>query len=205
MFKKRILFIPLLFSLFNLNAQVKNDIKLGIETGFLAFSDSDNLGAFFNVEPKLKASKSTFIGLRIGVVLNPQKFENYDRLQFEIGDDFDNGGISLVPTIDYYFREGYFNGRFFRPFVGLGVGAYLLTNYVDVISNTSSDEFEVEVDEQVGILFRGGLESSRLRFGLEYNLIQKAAIEIPNGQIIGRVDNSYFGLSIGFIIGSGTI
>ena len=40
----------------------------------------------------------------------------------------------------------------------------------------------------------------KIRFGLEYNLILKTDIEIPNGQIIGTVDNSYLGLSIGFTI-----
>jgi len=135
------------------------------------------------------------MGLRIGIVLNPQKFENHDSLQFEIDEEFDNGGISFVPTIDYYL-----NGNNYRPYLGLGVGAYLLTSYVDVISNTSSDEFEVKVNKQVGVLLRGGFESNRLRFRLEYNFIQKADIKIPNG---GTVNNSYLGLSFGFIIESG--
>ncbi|MBL4668369.1 MAG: hypothetical protein HRT73_05085 [Flavobacteriales bacterium] len=204
MLKKQLLFIALLFCLFNLNAQEKNTIKLGIEPGILLFSSSENLGLLFNIEPKLKISKNAFMGLRIGIVLNPQKFENHDSLQFEIDEEFDeefdNGGISFVPTIDYYL-----NGNNYRPYLGLGVGAYLLTSYVDVISNTSSDEFEVKVNKQVGVLLRGGFESSRLRFGLEYNFIQKADIKIPNGEVIGTVDNSYLGLSFGLIIGSGMV
>lgn len=142
------------------------------------------------------------MGLRIGVVINPQKFENHNSLLFDIGkefdEEFDNGGTSFVPTFDYYFNE-----TRYRPYLGIGIGAYLLTSNVDVISNTSSDKFEVKVNKQFGVLFRGGFESARLRFGLEYNFIQKADIKFPNGQIIGTVDNSYFGLSIGYIIGSG--
>ncbi len=62
---------------------------------------------------------------------------------------------------------------------------------------------EGSVNNQVGFLLRGGFELGKTRLGLEYNFIPKADIEIPNGQIIGTVDNSYFGLSIGFTIGGG--
>lgn len=206
--KKELFVIALLFCLLNLNAQVKNNIKLGIEPGVLLLSDSENLGLFLNAELKLKSSKNTFIGLRIGFVLNSQAFENYDSLQFNIDDKSDNGGISLVPTIDYYFKKSNFKERKFRPYIGAGVGYYLLANYIDVsrtvITNPSEDEFEVYVDNQVGFLLRTGLESGKLRIGLEYNFILKADIEIPNGPVIGTVDNSYLGLSIGFILGDST-
>ena len=56
---------------------------------------------------------------------------------------------------------------------------------------------------QIGFLLRGGLEIGKIRCGLEYNLISKADIKMPNGQIIGTVNNSYLGLFIGFTIGGG--
>lgn len=200
MFKKELLLIASLFCLFNLNAQVKNNMKLGIETGFLLLSDSENLGMFLNVEPKLKILQNAFMGVRFGVTLNSQKFEIDDGSQFNIDDENDHAVISFVPTFDYYL-----NANNFRPYLGLGLGIYLFSD-IDVsqiVANPTEDEFEVRVNNQVGVLLRGGFELGKLRFGLEYNYIQKADIEIPNGQVIGTVNNSYFGLSIGYAIGGG--
>lgn len=207
MLKKQLLVLVLLSCLFNSTAQIKSNLKVGIEPGFLLFSDSENLGIFLNAELKLKSSKNIFIGLRIGLTINPQKFENYNSFLFSIDDKSDNGGISFVPTFDYYCRDFLFREQFFRPYVGLGIGYYLLGNYIDVsrnaTTNSTEDKFEVYVDNQVGFLLRTGLEFSKLRIGLEYNMIAKADIEIPNGQIIGTIDNSYLGLSIGFMFGGG--
>lgn len=202
MLKKVLLLAILLCSLFNLKAQVKDNMQLGIETGHLLFSDSENLSIFLHVEPKLEIAKNTFLGLRASIVFNTQKFDNYVPLQFEIPEEFDNGGLSVVPTLEYHFRESYFRRKFFRPYLGLGIGAYFVSKRVDVFSNTSNEKFDVNVNNQLGVLFRGGAESGKLRIGLEYNFIQKADLEIPSGQVVGTVKNSYLGLSIGFIIGS---
>ncbi len=196
--RKNLLPIALLFCLSHLNAQEKDNLKLVIEAGGLPISASENIGLFLNVEPKLRASENTFIGLRIGIVINAHSIENYDISQYGIDGISDNGGISLVPTIDYYLNENKF-----RPYLGVGVGPYLLTNYLDVFAYGSQRGFEVYVKNQLGFLLRGGWESDRLRLGLEYNFISKADIKVPDDQIIGAVDNSYFGVSIGLTISVG--
>ena len=198
--KKQLLLILLLLCLSNLNAQNDNKLKLTIETGIIPYSTSENLSIFFNIEPKLKIIENGFMGLRIGLAINPQKYKNHDSLKFEVDEQYDNGGFSFVPTFDYYFSDNKY-----RPYLGIGVGAYLLSGYVDIVSNTSSDEFEVKVNKQLGLLLRGGFEKARLRVGLEYNFIQKADIKIPDGEFIGTVNNSYLGISIGYIIGSGVV
>jgi hypothetical protein len=200
MLKQILLIILLLFALPNVHAQENSIMKLGIEPGFLLFSDSDNLGIFINVEPKLKFSEKALIGMRFGFALNAQKFENKDVYQFYIGTENDHAIVSFVPTFDYYLNENKF-----QPYVGLGIGIYLMSK-IDVsrISVFPAEEvIEVGVNNQVGLLLRGGFESGKLRLGLEYNLIRKADIKMPNGQVIGTVDNSYLGLSIGLIIGNG--
>jgi|GEM_PF-981949 len=194
-FKRGILQLTLLLCLFNLHAQDKNNIKLGVEAGILPISKSENLGFFLTVEPKLKVSESTFFGLRIGIVINSHSVENFDISQFSIDERSDNGGISLVPTIDYYL-----NKNNFRPYLGFGFGPYLLTNHIDVFVYSSQNVLEANVKSQLGLLVRGGWESDRIRLGLEYNFISKANIEIPSDQKIGSVDNSFLGLSIGFTI-----
>lgn len=193
--KRTLLQLTLLLCLFNLHAQDKNNIKLGVEAGILPSSKSDNLGFFLNAEPKLKVSENTFFGLRIGMVINSHSVENFDISQFSIDERSDNGGISLVPTIEYYL-----NKNNFRPYLGIGIGPYLLTNYIDVFAYSSQNVLEATVKSQVGLLVRGGWESDRIRLGLEYNFISKANIQIPDDQKIGSVDNSFLGLSIGFTI-----
>lgn len=208
----------LLFCLLSLSAQEDSNIKLKIETGVLWTAKPANPsfpwfnGFFLHAEPKLKTSTSTFIGLRIGVSINEQKNENFDFLEsyfYNNPNDGiiqftnpDNGSFSLVPTFDYCFVE-----KKHRPYLGIGVGYYFLTNYTDVsrrrIVDPAEGELKVSVNNQVGVLLRGGFEVNNLIFGLEGNYIPKTDIEISTGQIIGTVDNSYIGLSIGYVIGHG--
>ncbi len=218
MLKTIMLLNILLFCLLSLSAQEDSNIKLKIETGIIWTSESANPGFpwfngfFLRVEPKLKTSTNTFIGLRIGASVNEQKNEKFNLPQLYRYNNPnsgiiqfinpDNGIISIVPTFDYCFI-----GKKNRPYLGGGIGYYFLVNYTDVsqrgLVNASENVLEVSVNNQVGFLFRGGFEFSKLIVGLELNYIPKADIEIPNGQIVGTVDNSYIGLSIGYAIGVG--
>jgi len=191
--KKSLSLILLLFCLLNVNAQV----TLRIEPGVLIENNSDNLGLLLNIEPKVNISENAVIGLRFGIALNSQKFENIDESQFRI-DDLDNYGVvSFIPTLDYYLNENKY-----RPYVGLGLGYYLFFDDLDVLTpNGSVEVIKGSTKNQAGFLLRSGLEIGHTRLGLEYNLIPKADIKMPNGQIIGRVNNSYLGVSIGFTIG----
>ncbi len=196
MLKKKILLITLLFCLLNLNAQENHNISLRIEPGLIVFSDSENLGLLLNFEPNIKISENTAIGLRFGLAINSQKFENNDSARFYIDDESDNAVISFVPTFDYYLNESNF-----RPYLGLGLGFYLLSD-IDVSRFGSGNVIEVSVKNQLGLLLRGGFEIGNTRLRLEYNFIPKVDIEIPNNQKIGTVDNSYLGVSVGFKIGA---
>ncbi len=190
--KKLLLLITLLFGLFNLNAQV----KLKMEIGFLQKTQSENLGLSFNAEPNITISEKGVIGLRFGIALNPQKFENNNSTPFNFDEVNDNAVISFLPTFDYYL-----NNNNTRPYFGLGLGYYLFSSVI--IANPSENITEGNVNNQLGFLLRGGLELGRTKLGLEYNFIPKADIEIPNEQTIGTVDNSYFAVSIGFTFGGG--
>ncbi len=201
MLRKGLLVQTLLLCLSASHAQEGDKLRLALEPGFLLFSASKNLGFFVNAEPKLKVANNTYLGLRVALVVNQQKFENYDPTRYVIDDKFDNGGTSLVPTLDFHFKEMYIRGKFFRPYLGFGAGIYVLSQYVDVISYRPVDKFEVRVDEQFGALFRGGIEANKLRVGLEYNLIQKVDVTIPDGPTVGTVNNSYLGFYVGLLIG----
>ena len=190
---RNLLPIVALLYLVSLNAQV----TLRIEPGVLLETDSDNLGLLLNIEPKVKASENTVIGLRFGIAINPQKIRIDGDLPFFIDDLDDNGIISFVPTFDYYL-----NDKKKRPYAGLGLGYYLFNN-IDISDRNSglADVLEGRVKNQLGVLLRGGIEIRNTRYGLEYNFMPEANIKIPNGQTVGTIDNSYFGIAIGFIIG----
>ncbi len=190
--KKKLLPIVALFCLLHVNAQV----ILRIEPGILLETDSENLGVLLNVEPKVKISENTRFGLRFGIAVNPQKFKINNSTSFFIDDLDDNAIMSFVPTFDYYL-----NAHHYCPYIGLGLGYYVFNNIDVSTRNTSVNILEGRVNNQLGMLLRGGLEIGHTRFGLEYNFMPKADIEIPDGQTIGTVDNSYFGLSVGFTIG----
>lgn len=189
---KKLLLLTLLLVCFNLSAQV----KLRIEPGFLLKTESENLGLMLNMEPYIKISENSSIGLRFGLALNPQKFENNGGSQFFFDNQNDNAVLSFMPTFDYYLNENYT-----RPYLGVGLGYYLFSTVI--IANPSQNITEGNVNNQLGLLLRGGVEWGRTKFGLEYNFIPKADIKIQNTQTIGTVDNSYLGISIGFLIGSG--
>ena len=192
--KKKLVSIIILLGVFNLNAQETSNITIRIAPGALFDTDSKNLGISLDVEPKIKVSENAVIGLKFGLILNSQKFEISEDSPFSIDEEKDNAVISFVPTYDYYL-----NSNHIRPFFGIGIGYYLVSQIA--LANPSQGISDGEVNNQIGGLLRTGVELGKIRFELAYNLIPKADIVIPNNQVIGTVDNSYLGLSIGFTIG----
>lgn len=192
--KKKSFLILAFFCFFNLTAQV----TFRIEPGVLLATDSENLGLLLNIEPKVKASENTVIGLRFGIAINPQKISIDNNSSFYIDELDDNGIMSFVPTFDYYL-----NDNKYRPYIGLGLGYYLFSDLdISDRNNGSTDVLIGSIKNQLGFLLRVGFEIRNMRCGLEYNYMPKADIKIPNGQTIGTIDNSYLGLSIGFTIGN---
>lgn len=192
--KKKLLLLFLLLGLFKVNGQETHDLNLRVIPGLLLLSDSDNIGLMLNAEPYFKISERSRIGLRFGVALNSHKFEQNKNSQFIIDRNSDGATVSFVPTFDYYFTKDKV-----KPYVGLGIGYYLIS-YV-AIANPTKEVSEGSVNNQIGRLLRGGFDLGKTRFGVEYNFIPKADIEIPNDQPLGVVKSSYFGLSVGFSFG----
>ncbi|MBX2827169.1 MAG: hypothetical protein KTR22_03360 [Flavobacteriaceae bacterium] len=179
-----------------LSAQEKGAPSIRIEPGVLLNTTSDNLGLLLNAEPKIRISKKTVIGMRFGLALNSQKFESAEASRFIFNTESDHAVISFTPTFDYYL-----NDEKARPYLGMGVG-YFIVSEVDIIS-APIDIAEGNVNNQIGVLLRGGFDIGKTRLGLEYNYIPKADITIPDGQVIGTVKSGYIGLSIGFTLGNG--
>jgi len=199
--KTILILLLFLFSFFNLSAQKERNIKLKIEAGLLAdwLEGRTYLsGGFINVEPKFIISNKTVAGLRFRYAANSQGFINADSLQFSINGGGGNRVISLAPTIDYYFSN-----KKNRPYLGAGLGYNFLTTFTTgSVKAATSNELELRIKNQVGFLLRGGLDLRNFSIGFEYNFIPKADVEIPNGQKIATIDNSYIAGSIGYTIGN---
>jgi len=226
---KTMLFLMIsLLCIWSLTAQKESNFQLKIETGPLTdlvkkrmdYSRSFFSGAFLHVEFKLKTSKNTFIGLRIGPSQNTQLIKNSFSNQFDILDKIDfknhwngiasNDVFSFVPTFDYH----YFMGKNLRPYFGVGIGWNLLSTAKKTFAiGNRFDELELSVNNQVGFLIRGGFgfrklivgrfDLSKFSLGLEYYFVPKTDVNISNGQKIGTLANSYLGFSMGYTIGLG--
>jgi len=198
MFRKILLLLFVIFSSFHFYAQESGNIKLSVEAGIMPLlRNSENLGFLLHVEPKIKVLDNTFMGMRIGLAINSHVFEVHDNAPYIINTEQNHAVLSFTPTIDYYFRKSYY-----RPYIGAGIGYHILADYVDVFRSTNASEGVIEgnVNKRIGLLLRGGVESDKLRLGLEYNIIPTGDIEILDGSVIGTVVNSYVGLTIGFTI-----
>lgn len=201
--KEKIILMTFLGCLFNLNAQEKNKVTLGIETGLLISPNLENLGLLLNLEPKFRVGENSSIGLRLSIGVNSRNVQEEDSFQYNIDQSIGSGVYSIAPTYDYYFNKA---ENTIRPFLGLGLGYYFLNDQDasrSPIVNPDTDVFKVAVRNKFGFLVRSGFEVAKLRFGLEYNLIPKANITIENGQTLGAINDSYFGISVGLTIGGG--
>jgi len=192
----------------NLNAQKEPYIKLKVEAGLNwkpAEKDASLWGQIYSLEPKLKTSKKTFIGLRIQANENYQINEKYKPNQFFIDNNLNvnffeaTSGtlISFVPTVDYYFSKNRFS-----PYLGAGIGLYMLAPPIKFLQKTTpSGVLETSVANQAGFLIRGGVDIGKLSVGLEFNYLLEADIKVPSGLIIGTVDDSFIALLIGYSFG----
>jgi len=200
--KRIVLLIILAISVYHLNAQEKNKLTVTLETGLLISPDFENLGLVLQLEPKLKINANSVIGLRYGFAINSRAIKNYNSFEYNTDGESFSSVISITPTFDYYF---YKNQSSFNPYLGAGLGYYVLKD-MEIsrpVINTDADVFNGSIKNQFGFLIRSGFETGKLRLSLEYNFIPKAEINISNGDVVGAINDSYFGITLGLIIGGG--
>lgn len=218
MLKIVILLITLMFCWSNLYAQKESNINLKMEAGLNwkpAEKDINLWGQLYSLELKLKTSKNTSIGLRIQANENYQTNEKYKPPQFFMDNNIrinlyqatSSTIVSFVPTFDYYFIK-----NSLRPYLGIGIGYYMMALPAkNTERSIPSGILETSVNNQVGFLIRGGLDLGnlvgmkvgKLTIGLEFNYLPKGDIKIPNGLIVGTVDDSFISLSMGYSFGIG--
>ena len=102
---------------------------------------------------------------------------------------------SYLATFTYFLNSG---GRFV-PFAGVGLGAYGIASF-----GAGDAHVSVAGGTKFGGMLTAGFELGRFRFGVEYNLIPSSEVSYT-GTTPARttIPNSYFGVTLGFVIGGG--
>lgn len=148
-------------------------------------------GAAIHFEPQYNLNDNLSVGLRLGAALTA-KF-TLNAAGDEVGDASVAAVASYLATGNYYFQKE--PGASFRPFVGLGVG------YANAAGASTSDasvdpNFAEDYVSKGGFagMARAGFDVSHFRLNLEYCLNPKT----------GRINNNYFGVTLGFYLGGGS-
>jgi len=99
MIKKVLSAIFILFSLALAYSQESSAIEISLDLGFTGLNGAENLGLVANLEPRLKFSNNTALGLRFGATANSLAYDNADTLQFYINEIFGKWGNLHHPNI----------------------------------------------------------------------------------------------------------
>jgi len=193
--KKLILGLLIVASVFNLSAQEKGKIRVGLDAG-LAFPNA-GLGFNGDLDVRYNIMDNLNLGVKFGLAA--------------LAKDIITSGSSYTGTAgamtyslitgDYYFSKP---ASSFAPFVGGGLGSYSIGN----MKLTSSDQSTTApsgllIEHRIGGLLRGGFEAGHFRMALEYYLVPRSSVVDLNNAIVGTTGNSFLNLSIGFYLGGG--
>jgi outer membrane protein X len=137
----------------------------------LPFTEGLDGGVLFYVEPKYEVIPQLSVGIR-----------------WE-GSLFAGEGLDAKLSSAYMATgDWFFNNNKFRPFVGLGLGAYSIAN-ADIDITTG----ELESKTNFGALLRAGFDIAHFRLALAYNY----------GGKVGEETFHFFSATVGFYIGGG--
>jgi outer membrane protein W len=93
----------------------------------------------------------------------------------------------------------YFNDKYVRPFVGVGLGLFTLASVnFNTSTGTTVNANEVAAETRFGFYPRIGIDVGHLNISIDYNIIPSTGI--TNG---GKVQNNYLALRAGFSFGGG--
>jgi outer membrane protein X len=187
--KKTIFFYSLLFiTVSNSLGQSVNYKAFKVDLGMLYAFPSDasfDGGAGFYLEPKYNLTDNVALGLRLETALLALNY--IDPVDLSIH-TVAASLSSYAATIDYYVTE-----KYFRPFVGMGIGLYQLS-VADISLDVTGPNVTVSSEPHFGFVPRIGVLIGHFRLALAYNVI--TGVEEEFGA-------NYMAIKIGWEIGGG--
>lgn len=140
-------------------------------------------GVLLSFEPKYNVTDQLSVGLRNELTAMARGYVDVN------GNSFSGkagAGLSFLVTGDYFFTT-----TLVRPFAGAGAGIHNL--FQAEVNTTGNQVVNLPAVTKPGMLLRTGVDVWHFRAALEYNLVGKT----------GEVNNNYWGLKIGIVIGGG--
>lgn len=190
--KKLVLCLLVVVIAFNVNAQEKGKIRVGLDAGLAL----PNAGAGFNGDLDLRYNimDNLNAGVKFGFAALAKD------LSLSAGTATASAMTHLLATSDYYFNKP---ASSFAPFLGGGLGSYSIGNIQVLSSSSQSTPSGLLIEQKFGGLLRGGFEAGHFRMALEYYLIPNSTLVDMNNNKVGTTRNSYLNLAIGFYLGGG--
>ncbi len=164
-------------------AQEFKPFRVDLGAGYaLPFSDGAKGGALFYLEPKYAVMDQISVGFR---------WEG--SLMASVAPDGSKGDAKLssayMATGDYFL-----NNNSFRPFAGVGLGAYSIAGAsASITIGDATAESSVDAKTNFGFMIRAGFDISHFRFTVSYN----------NAGKVGDETHHFLGISVGAFFGGG--
>jgi len=184
---KNSIFISLLAVTLFVSAQVHaqefKPFRVDAGLGYaIPFTKGFDAGLMFYLEPKYEIAPQIAVGLR------------WEPALFGGGiNDVEGASVNLKMSSSYMLTGDYYlNNNKFRPFAGLGLGAYSMGG----VSVKTGDELgnlnqSIDGSTNFAALLRAGFDVSHFRFTLSYE------------HVFASETFNYLALSVGFYIGGG--
>lgn len=184
-----------------LHAQERGRFRTGLDIGY-ATGSGTSAGFLFAVEPKYNVKDNFNVGLRFELAGIAKDFRNTDS-QNNNSEGNVQVNLSFLAVGDYYFHKDVKSS--FAPFVGGGFGLQQVSNVYFSPDQVNNNETIQNLQSNIVFagMIRGGFEWSKFRLTAEYNFIPQTDLQDTSGYVIGKVNNNYFGLSVGFYLGGG--
>ncbi len=188
--KKLFIAIVLVCAAFVAKAEDYKAFRVDVGLGYA--KPSGGGGVLFAIEPKYAITPNIAAGLRgeIAGMAKVKWTENAAGQFIDSGDTELKFNSSFLVTGDYYFMT-----KKFRPFGGLGLGAYSLSG-ASVSVNTGGTNADLDLGSKTnfGFMIRAGFDVSHIRLAVEYNFAGKDDLD---------KSYNYLGIKFSAYIGGG--
>jgi len=166
-------------------AQQEGKIRGGLDLGFAmpanGFGVAYDLHLGYNIKDNMTA------GVRFG-----------QAAMISVSEDETSAGASantnILGTFTYFFNP---SGGSFALFGGAGAGVYMLA-----AATASGTGASAEGGNLFGGMLTAGFEFGKFRMAAEYTLLPSSPVKVVVGDVPDR-NNSYFGITLGFVLGGG--